>query len=71
MEKYNQYLKCPNCGTVFNLIRSKRHLNSKKCVYVQSIKEKTELSLKDKLFLQILEQKNKIKYDNNDSSILE
>ena len=51
MEKYNQYLKCPICGTVFNLIRSKRHLNSKKCVYVQSIKEKTELSLKDKLFL--------------------
>lgn len=70
MDKYNQYLKCPICGTVFNLIRSKRHLNSKKCVYVQSIKEKPEISLKDKLFLQILEQKNKIKYDNN-GSILE
>ena len=63
--KYNQYITCPICGSIFNLIRYKLHMNSKKCSYVQSLKEKLELNLKEKLFLEILKIKNQIKYDSN------
>jgi poly(3-hydroxyalkanoate) synthetase len=38
--KYNQYIKCPICEGLFNLIRSNEHINTKKCLYIQSIKDK-------------------------------
>ena len=66
--KYNQYITCPICGTVFNLIRSTKHMNSKKCSYVQLLKGKTDLTLKEKLYLQILEIKNTLKYMSADNS---
>lgn len=67
--KYNQYITCPICGTVFNLIRSTTHMNSKKCSYVQSLKSKNnDLTLKEKLYLQILEIKNTLKYMSADNS---
>jgi hypothetical protein len=54
INKYNQYIICPICETVFNLIRSKVHINSKRCVYIQNIKNKGEfITLKEKLELKI------------------
>jgi hypothetical protein len=60
--KYNQYIKCPICEGLFNLIRSNEHINTKKCLYIQSIKDKGDnITIKEKLFLKINEQKQQIK----------
>lgn len=72
-EKYNKYVLCPICGTIFNLLRSKEHMYSKGCLNIQNIKDKGDnIDNNDKLFLKINEQKKKIKYESdicgNDSS---
>lgn len=62
--KYNQYIKCPICEGLFNLLRSNEHINTKRCLYIQSLKDKGDnITIKDKLFLKINEQKQKIKND--------
>ena len=63
--KYNQYIKCPICDGLFNLIRSKEHINTKKCLYIQSIKDKINLNSNDKLILKINEHKQQLKNDLN------
>lgn len=63
-KKYNKFILCPICNNIFNLLRSKQHINSKKCLYIQTIKDKGDnITHNEKLFLKINEQKTKIKND--------
>jgi hypothetical protein len=65
-EKYNKYILCPVCGTIFNLSRAKIHMYSVGCLNIQNIKDKGEnIDNNDKLFLKINEQKKKIKYESD------
>jgi len=67
-KKYDKYILCPICNNIFNLLRSNQHINSKKCSYIQTIKDKGDnITHNEKLFLKINEQKTKIK--NDDSNI--
>lgn len=63
-KKYDKFILCPVCNNIFNLLRSQQHINSKKCSYIQTIKDKgNNITIKENLFLKINEQKTKIKND--------